>query len=566
MSWQIAVIWTIPWDSYLIQTRIWTYPADSVIGYTLFKIPLEEVFFFVIQTYNTSLLYILLGKPLVLPIYLAGPFHLSEHNRLFLWRDIGTLFFSVIAALGIACIYYGEQYTYIGLIITWVSPIMILQWLLTYRFLLALPPVNTLVPILLPTAYLWLVDTIALRRGTWVIEEGTKLNLQLWSGLEIETWILETAAKTYLREALFFFVTNLMIVFGLVAIDNAIALHEYRGFMSTDPVGETPSIVHLVVPFIKDNRKYDLDLLRSLSQAVSILRMKSQSMWLGSATFEGQLRMDLISLYSFCRKADDLIDDAPNRETAEYWIDQCAKSLEVRFNAADMKFGDPIAYQKLMALIPAPLHAQLHILPVSRLLKAPFFSLLEGFKTDLDFDSNKDHFPIATEEDLELYAYRVAGTIAELLLDTAFRQYMPSMDDAKRLQIISSGERMGQALQYVNIARDIATDASINRVYIPTSWLSEVGLTPEMVVDKPDGPKIALLRRRMLEKADACYKQSQASIAELPPNIRGPVRATVKSYMEIGHVIRENEGKRWKGKLKVPFWRRVKVAWLAMAA
>lgn len=100
----------------------------------------------------------------------------------------------------------------------------------------------------------------------------------------------------YVREALFFFVTNLMIVFGLVAMDNAIALHEYKALISINPVGETPSIPRLVIPFLNDNVQYDLNLLRDLSQAVSILQKKSQSMYLGSATFEGQLRIDLISL------------------------------------------------------------------------------------------------------------------------------------------------------------------------------------------------------------------------------------------------------------------------------
>jgi 15-cis-phytoene synthase/lycopene beta-cyclase len=87
-----------------------------------------------------------------------------------------------------------------------------------------------------------------------------------------------------------------MIVFGLVAIDNAIALHEYMVFTSTSPVGESPSIASLILPFVNDNRQYDLDLLQNFSQAVSILQNKSQSMWLGSTTFEGQLRMDLIAL------------------------------------------------------------------------------------------------------------------------------------------------------------------------------------------------------------------------------------------------------------------------------
>jgi 15-cis-phytoene synthase/lycopene beta-cyclase len=87
-----------------------------------------------------------------------------------------------------------------------------------------------------------------------------------------------------------------MIVMGLVAIDNAVALREYKVMTSANPVGETPSVVRLIVPFLNDNQHYDLNLLQDISHAVTILQNKSQSMYLGSALFEGQLRMDLIFL------------------------------------------------------------------------------------------------------------------------------------------------------------------------------------------------------------------------------------------------------------------------------
>ena len=58
--------------------------------------------------------------------------------------------------------------------------------MLAYQFLVGLPKSNTVAPIVLPTAYLWIIDTLALNRGTWVIEKGTKLGLQIWKGLEIE--------------------------------------------------------------------------------------------------------------------------------------------------------------------------------------------------------------------------------------------------------------------------------------------------------------------------------------------------------------------------------------------
>ena len=59
--------------------------------------------------------------------------------------------------------------------------------MLAYQLICGLPWTQTLLPVLLPTFYLWVIDTIALRRGTWVIEPGTKLGVQVWRGLEIES-------------------------------------------------------------------------------------------------------------------------------------------------------------------------------------------------------------------------------------------------------------------------------------------------------------------------------------------------------------------------------------------
>jgi 15-cis-phytoene synthase/lycopene beta-cyclase len=57
---------------------------------------------------------------------------------------------------------------------------------LSSSFLLRLPASSVLIPIALPTLYLWIVDTFALRRGTWVIVPGTKIDVTLWDGLEAE--------------------------------------------------------------------------------------------------------------------------------------------------------------------------------------------------------------------------------------------------------------------------------------------------------------------------------------------------------------------------------------------
>jgi 15-cis-phytoene synthase/lycopene beta-cyclase len=134
----------------------------------------------------------------------------------------------------------------------------------------------------MPTLYLWVVDTLALKRGTWTIESGTKLGIYLWDGLEIE-------------EAIFFLVTNTLIVFGLVAFDHAMAI--LLTFPRLFPkVPELPSPVMLVQALLTNPLKYDTGRVIGIQQAVQRLQKKSRSFYLASSTFSGRLRIDLVLL------------------------------------------------------------------------------------------------------------------------------------------------------------------------------------------------------------------------------------------------------------------------------
>lgn len=272
----IAVVSTIPWDSYLIRRKVWTYPPRVIIGPTLFSIPAEEVFFFVIQTYNTTLLYLLFSKPVFHPIYL------SQKLRHGFSRVVGQILLALCIAAGGALIRRGNEGTYLGLILAWAGPFIFLLWSLSSQFLVSLPYTSTIVPIAAPTVYLWIVDTLALRRGTWTIEPGTKLGVHLWDGLEIE-------------EAIFFLATNTLIVFGLVAFDHAVAiLFTFPKLFPTVP--ELPSPVTLVQALLTPTSRYDEDRIAGIQQAVQRLQKKSRSFYLASSIFSGRLRIDLILL------------------------------------------------------------------------------------------------------------------------------------------------------------------------------------------------------------------------------------------------------------------------------
>ena len=278
----IAVVSTIPWDSYLIRRKIWTYPPSAIVGLTLFSIPVEEVFFFVIQTYNTGLVYLLLSKPVFYSSYLTSRKDRKSPIPFKIQRNAGTIGLATTILYGGALIWNGGEGTYLGLILGWAGPFALLLWTLSYQFLVCLPVTSTTIAIALPTLYLWAVDTLALKRGTWTIESGTKLGIHLWDGLEIE-------------EAIFFLATNTLIVFGLVAFDNALAI--LLTFPNLFPnVPSLPSPILLVQALLTDTSKYDEGRILGIQEAVSRLQKKSRSFYLASSVFSGRLRTDLILL------------------------------------------------------------------------------------------------------------------------------------------------------------------------------------------------------------------------------------------------------------------------------
>lgn len=360
--------------------------------------------------------------------------------------------------------------------------------------------------------------------------------------------------------------TNCLIVFGLVAFDNALAvLDTFSPFSS--PVQEWPSPVTLIKALLMPASKYDGQRIVGLREAVARLQRKSRSFFLASGTFEGKIRMYLIVLYSFCRVADDLVDEATSVREAMDWIAKMKEYLDLSYGVKD-KRGSVQDYVR--DNFPARAHSALLLLPTAHLSREPLDELLKGFEMDLKFSEvaiSRDYskHPIQNQADLDLYGARVAGTVAQLCLEIVFAQIPGQTDNATKGRLIRAGGYMGIALQYVNIARDIATDALLHRVYIPLTWLAEEGLTPEEVIKSPEGARIEKLRARLLDRAFVLYQQSRDAIAQLPVRVRGPMSVAVESYMEIGRVLREGKYRVKAGRATVPKWRRIWVAWKALS-
>lgn len=192
----IAVVYTSPWDNFLVYKGVWGYPEGRVllsIGY----VPIEEYLFFVVQTILTGLFLMALGRhlrPLEQPVSISPG----------LIRLLGAAFFLLLFLIGALALRF-DKGTYLGLILVWSAPILVLQWGFGGDYLLQRRRV-LLLAISIPTVYLWFADALAIRFGIWWIDPEQTTGIQLF-GLPLE-------------EALFFLATNILISFGML-----LALH-----------------------------------------------------------------------------------------------------------------------------------------------------------------------------------------------------------------------------------------------------------------------------------------------------------------------------------------------------
>lgn len=58
----IAVIYTTPWDNYLVATGVWYYDPQLVLNQTIGYVPVEEYAFFILQAFLTGLFGVWLSR------------------------------------------------------------------------------------------------------------------------------------------------------------------------------------------------------------------------------------------------------------------------------------------------------------------------------------------------------------------------------------------------------------------------------------------------------------------------------------------------------------------------
>jgi lycopene cyclase domain-containing protein len=192
----LAVAYTTPWDNYLVATGVWYYNPNLVTGIVIGYVPIEEYTFFVLETILSGLWWWFLARRISSP----KDFQASKPARIitffvlfFMWLVFTYLFFSD-----------NQPITYLSITLFWAFPAIFPQLLYGadilwhHRKLVALA-------ILVPGTYLSLMDIVALKDTTWAISPSQTTGIIFFGILPLE-------------EVIFFFVTNVLIAFGMTLL------------------------------------------------------------------------------------------------------------------------------------------------------------------------------------------------------------------------------------------------------------------------------------------------------------------------------------------------------------
>jgi phytoene synthase len=257
------------------------------------------------------------------------------------------------------------------------------------------------------------------------------------------------------------------------------------------------------------------------------LRKGSKSFALAAKVLPQESREAAAVLYTWCRRADDAIDLAPeeDRPAALALLERDLLSVYAgepqsdvtlaAFQAVVVERGVPIDYPR---------------------------ELLLGMASDVHDER------YTTMGGLLLYCYRVAGTVGLMMCHVmGIRD-----DDALRY-----AAHLGIAMQLTNICRDIDEDWGRGRLYVPRDLLASEGAESLFEVRggalPPDAKQpLARVARHLLSEADRYYRSGDAGLPALGWRSAFAVRAARLVYSAIGSRLARRHYDVTAGRVVVP--------------
>ncbi|WP_299685059.1 15-cis-phytoene synthase [uncultured Tateyamaria sp.] len=241
---------------------------------------------------------------------------------------------------------------------------------------------------------------------------------------------------------------------------------------------------------------------RDLEACTEAIRHGSLSFHAASKLLPKRVRDPALALYAFCRLADDEVDLKAEKVDA---VLRLRDRLDLVYAGTPQNAAPDRAFAAVVAQFDMP--------------RALPDALLEGLAWDAEGRT------YANMSEVRDYSARVASAVGAMMC------VLMGVRDADALARACD---LGVAMQLTNIARDVGEDALERRLYLPTDWLNEAGMTPDSFFADPRPTKaVRAMVRRLVMEANRHYYRSEAGIAALPVACRPGIYAARFIYAGI---------------------------------
>ncbi len=249
----------------------------------------------------------------------------------------------------------------------------------------------------------------------------------------------------------------------------------------------------------------------------------AKSFYLSTMLMSAEKRRAIWAIYVWCRRTDELVDGAEAANTTNATLDEWGDRLDHLFAGKPQDDFD-------VALVDTLERYSLDI--------QPFRDMIEGQRMDLYRNRYE------TYEELELYCYRVAGTVG--LMSTAIMGIDESNLSApwNRNQLPYLPEKeavaLGIANQLTNILRDVGEDRARGRIYLPMEDLARFNYTEKDLMNGVVDDRWRALMKFQIDRARQAFVEAERGISFLNEDARWPVWAASMTYSWILGSIERN--------------------------
>lgn len=282
---------------------------------------------------------------------------------------------------------------------------------------------------------------------------------------------------------------------------------------------------------------------RGYRDSARITRRYGTTYFWGAALLPPEARRHVHAIYTVCRLADDVVDDAgPDADR-----DDVRRRLEELANEFYRACDAPMPGQREVLLAAA---RSVRECGVPRENFERFFAAMSRDLTDSTYD---------TWADLLGYMEGSAAVIGEMMLPVLLRGHPPAHIEAAR----EAARSLGFAFQLTNFLRDVDEDLDRGRVYLPREDLDRFGVDIRLRSVTPEWKRFMAFQ---IDRNRELYRRADAGIPLLPGPSARCVRAARRLYAEILDHIEAADYDVFTDRARVPTGRKVAVAALSLAS